>query len=115
VSRVGIRPGVDGNGPDPAAAQRIDAHVVGDAENPRRQASRRIEGGQVAEGLDECVLGKVFRQRSVAGQPEEQRYDRTLVPAHDLLERCLGAAERLRDQPRFLDAIDVDSDERSLA
>jgi len=38
-----------------------------------------------------------------------------LVPAHDLLERGLGAPERLRDQPRFLNAIDVDSDERSLA
>jgi hypothetical protein len=112
---TGARRRIDGNDPHPLAPHRIDADIVRDAENPRRQASRRVECCEVAESFDECLLGKILRERRIAGHPDEQRDNRTLVPAHNLLERGLIAAERLRYQPRLSDTIDIDPDEPSLA
>jgi hypothetical protein len=109
------RPGIGGNDPNAPAPHGIDADVVRDAENPRRQPSRRVECCEVAKGFDECLLSEIFCEGCIAGQSDEQRYNRTLVPAHNLFERRLRAAERLRYEPRLGDTIDIDPDEPPLA
>jgi hypothetical protein len=115
VEGTGFWRRVDGHDRDPPAPERIDTDVMRDAKNPRGQPSRRVERGEVAKDLDEGVLSEIFGKSRIAGQPREKRDDRALVPAHNLLERCLRAAERLRYQSRFGDAIDIDADEPSLA
>jgi len=88
---------------------------VGDAENPGRQASGRVEGRETAKRFDEGLLSKILRQRSVAREPDEQRQDGALVAADNLLERTLGAPKRLSYQPRLGYAIKIDLDRSSLA
>lgn len=114
-ARIRIRRGVERDRRNPATPHRVDRGVVRDAKNPGRQSSGRIEGGEAAEGFDERVLGKILRKRPVAREANEQRQDRTLVAADDLLECRLRAPKRLSDQPRLSYAVEIDLDRPSLA
>ena len=88
-------------------AQRIDAGVVRDAEQPAGEAALRVEGREVAERLDERLLRQILGQGRVPGQPDEQAQDGPLIPAQDLFEGRLGAGQCLRHQPRLRDRLEI--------
>lgn len=62
VRALTARRSIDGNDVNPPAPHGIDADIVGDAENPRRQASRCVECGKVAKSLNERLLSEIFRE-----------------------------------------------------
>jgi hypothetical protein len=88
---------------------------VGNAENPRGQASVDVECRESADGLDERLLGEILRECPVAGEADEQRQDRALIATDNLLVGRLRAPERLSDQPRLNYGIEIDLDRPSLA
>jgi hypothetical protein len=83
---------------------------VRDPEQPAGEASRRIEGGEVAERLDEGLLGQVLGLRAIAGDARDQADDRPLVAGDELLESRLRAGERLDDEPGFAYRFQVNRD-----
>jgi hypothetical protein len=85
---------------------------VRDPEQPAREASRRIEGGEVAERLDERLLREVLGLRAIAGDARDQADDRPLVAGNELLEGRLRTGERLDDEPGFAYRFQVNRDGR---
>lgn len=81
-----------------------------DPEQPAREASRRIERGEVAERPDERFLGEVLGLRQVARDARNQADDRPLVAGNELLEGRLRTGERLDDEPGFADRFEVNRD-----
>jgi imidazolonepropionase-like amidohydrolase len=81
--------------------------VVRNPEDPARKPPGRVEGGQVAEGLDERLLGEILGQRRIPGNPADERDDGPLVAPDDLLERRLRPGERLRDKTGFGDRLEI--------
>ena len=79
-----------------------------DAQQPTGKPPRRIEGVEAAKCLDECFLREVFGERRIPGEPTEQGQHGPFVPPHDLLERPFGPTEGLRDEPRLVDAVEID-------
>ena len=107
VTRVEVDRGRSG------AAQRVDASVVGDAEQPAGQPPLGVEGGQVAESLDEGLLRQVLGKSRIAGETDEQAQNRALISAQDLLEGGLGTGQGLGDEPRLRYRLEVNRDEES--
>ena len=95
------------------APHRVDGGVVGDAEQPARQPSRRVERGEAAKGLDERLLCEVLGERPIAGHAGDEADDRPLIPAHDLLEGRLRAGQGLGDDPGLAYGFQIDRDGRS--
>ena len=92
------------------AAHRVDGGVVSDPEQPAGQPPRRIERGEVAEGLDEGFLCQVLGLRPVPRDTRNQADHRPLIPADDLLEGGLRAAQRLDDEPGLAYCFQIDRD-----
>ena len=90
--------------------QGVDPRVVRDAEEPAREPAIRVEGREVAKRLDEAVLRQVLGQGRVAGQADEQRQDGPLMPADELLERRLRAAEGLGDEAGLGNGLEIELD-----
>src|SRR4029079_1462319 len=66
-----------------------------------------------AEGFDERLLGEVLRERAVARHARDQRDDRPLIAADNLLERRLRARTRLDEEPGLAYRFQIDRDGRS--
>jgi hypothetical protein len=75
----------------------IDAGVVGDPAYPGGEFAFPPESPQILIDLDENVLAKVFRVRSVPRHPENDMRDQALMRQHDIPEGIRIAANRLFD------------------
>ena len=81
-----------------------------DAEQPAGQAARDVEAPEVAECLDEGLLCELLRNAAVSDHPHDEADHRALVAPHDLLERGLRAAERLRHEAGLGNGLEINRD-----
>src|SRR6185295_14261235 len=77
-------------------AQVVEGRVVGDLEQPAREAAGRVEGVEPAKGLQEDLLSDVLGRRGIAHHAHDQAEDRALVAHDEVVERPLRAGERGR-------------------
>ena len=81
-----MRRSVDADGVELALSKVIDRHVVGDLEQPARELELGPVLVDVIEDLDERVLRQILGDLAVPYHTENEREDRTLVPAEKLAE-----------------------------
>jgi hypothetical protein len=83
---------------------------VRDPEQPARQPSRRVEGGEVPVGLEEGVLSEIFSGSAIADNARDQANDGPLIAPDDLLERGLRPRQRLSDESGLGYRLEIDRD-----
>ena len=79
-------------------AALVAGFVEGDAVDPGAQAGVSVEGGDVAEDLDEDFLGDIGGVGRVAQAAGDEGVERTAVLGDEQSEGLLGAGLEVRDE-----------------